>query len=113
MDKLNKSFMVEILKKFEKDLKTKFNLRKMGKDRKIYHFCSLCKFYCKSSYNCRNCPFARFEIFNLSLGCFRWKKMITGKHAGFHLATENYFTVTNVEEFKVWRKIATKYIKFV
>lgn len=113
MDKLDKNLMVEIPKRFEKDLKAKFNLIKMDKNGDTNYLCPLCKLYLTYPCNCGNCPFAKFEISNLVLGCSYWKRMITKKRVGFYLASENYPTIINVEEFKAWRKIATRYIKFV
>ena len=105
--------MVEIPKRFEKDLKAKFNLRKIDKYGDINYLCPLCKSYYIYPHNCTNCPFAKFGVSRLLLGCSYWIKMITKKRIGFYLASKDYLTVTNVKEFKAWGKIATKYIKFI
>ena len=110
--KINKSLVVEIPKRFEKDLKAKFNLRRLNRGDAIYYLCPLCDFYYRR-YSCNNCPFSKF--FELALnysGCINWmESMIPDK--GFYVFSRKVIVITDKEKFKHWRRLASKHIVFV
>ena len=67
--KIDKSLVVEISKRFEKDLKAKFSLRRLNRGDAIYYPCPLCDFYYRNN-SCNDCPLNKFfkSDFNCS-GC--------------------------------------------
>ena len=108
--KINKSLVVEIPKRFEKDLKAKFNLRRLNHENAIVYTCPLCDFYYRNN-SCNNCPFSKFTKLNQA-GCTIWlKKMVFD--IGFIVLSRKIIIVTNIERFKYWRKLASKHIVFI
>lgn len=107
--KINKSLVVEIPKRLEKDLKAKFNLRRLNRADAIYYTCPLCTFYFRQ-HSCRSCPFDKFE-FN-EVGCINWIERIT-LDKGFTVCSRKLIVITDKEKFKNWRRLASKHIVFV
>lgn len=110
--KINKSLVVKVPKRFEKDLKAKFNLRRLNRGDAIYYLCPLCDFYYRC-YSCKNCPFGKFaELDVYHAGCSNWIKRII-PDTGFYILSRKIIIVEDKEKFKYWRKLASKHIVFV
>ena len=106
-----KDLHVEIPKKFEDELRERFDLRKgkkVGNKFVIERECPLCDAF----FACRGCPFARFESNKGSVGCIIWQRQF--KHSkSFLMRNIILLEVRDTKGFKKWKRIAKRYIKFV
>ena len=103
---------VEIPKRFESDLRKRFDLRRFGKDRINRTACPLCEEFKFNLYSriCIGCPFHKYES-GMIVGCVNWEKEITTNTG---IRASNYrVRVFHKEAFKKFKKSAMKLIKFI
>ena len=105
---INKELMVEIPERFEKQIRAKFDLRRMDKDGIIKIDCPLCAVYKRIA--CIGCPFNKFSR-GVNYDCYTWTRGISKKN-GFR-AHFTFTKITNIKQFKKFKKEAAKYITFV